>query len=269
MHLLRRAVRFSINPAGLDPKGIDGGGSNGAGGVPVSLGLGPWYELEIACRGEPDPVTGYLVDIKAVDQAVRSQAVPLMERFARTSPQVSPSVVLRQMIGSLARVLPVHSGLLHVTPTFSLEIFAMAPSVVHLRQMFEFAASHRLHAEQLSDEENRKHYGKCNNPNGHGHNYKLQPTVALRIDSDEALRFGLPQLESLVDEVLIERFDHKHLNLDTEEFADGSGVIPSVENIAKVCHDLLAPKIAEASPAASLHAITVWETDKTSATYPG
>ena len=264
MHLLRRAVRFSINPTGTERLG-----SNGTGGVPASLGLGPWYELDIACRGEPDPATGYLIDIKTIDRAVRHRAIPVVERFARTSPQVSPSVVLRQIVAGLAHVLPITSARLRVTPTYSLEIFAMNPSVVLLRQQFEFAASHRLHASQLTDEENRELYGKCNNPNGHGHNYKIEPQVALRIDDDAALRFGLPQLERIVEEVLIERFDHKHLNLDTREFADDGGVIPSVENIARVCHDLLAPRIAEASSAATLRSITVWETDRTCATFPG
>jgi 6-pyruvoyltetrahydropterin/6-carboxytetrahydropterin synthase len=76
-------------------------------------------------------------------------------------------------------------------------------------------------------------------------------------------------LEAITDAAVIQRFDHKHLNEDTREFASVGGLNPSVENIAKVVFDLLAPEIARASPDAQLRSITVWETDRTCATYPG
>jgi 6-pyruvoyltetrahydropterin/6-carboxytetrahydropterin synthase len=72
-----------------------------------------------------------------------------------------------------------------------------------------------------------------------------------------------------VDETIIQRFDHKYLNVDTQEFrAEAGGLNPSVENIAKVCFDLLAPAIRRAAPGVELRSITVWETDRTSCTYP-
>ena len=81
--------------------------------------------------------------------------------------------------------------------------------------------------------------------------------------------FSLETLERITAERVISRFDHAHLNEDTAEFdTSRGGVNPSVENIARVCYDLLAPAVVSASPDARLRSVTVWETDKTSATYP-
>ncbi|MEM7622655.1 MAG: 6-carboxytetrahydropterin synthase, partial [Planctomycetota bacterium] len=97
---------------------------------------------------------------------------------------------------------------------------------------------------------------------GHGHNYQVEPAV--RITPGAA--FDLATLERLTGEAVIDPFDHTHLNEDTPDFNTQSGVNPSVENIAKVFFDRLAPKLTAAG--AELATITVWETDRTSATYP-
>jgi 6-pyruvoyltetrahydropterin/6-carboxytetrahydropterin synthase len=135
--------------------------------------------------------------------------------------------------------------------------------IILIRQMFDFSAAHRLHAPSLSDEENRRVFGKCNNPAGHGHNYRLE--VAVQVDAGDS--FSLADLEEITNESLIRRFDHKHLNADTEEFGP-RGVMPTVENIARVFHAQLAPLIAARSRTAQLRSITVWETDRTCCTYP-
>ena len=133
-----------------------------------------------------------------------------------------------------------------------------------ISQQFEFAAAHRLHCADLSEAENRRVFGKCNNPHGHGHNYRLEVAVSVPMPAEgQWAGFGLPDLERIVGERVVERFDHTHLNLDTPEFAR---LNPSVENIARVCHDLLADPIAAAG--AALDHVTVWETEKTSCTYP-
>ena len=131
-----------------------------------------------------------------------------------------------------------------------------------LRQRFEFAAAHRLHVPSLSDDENRRLFGKCNHPSGHGHNYVVEPAVAVPTGMPA---FALADLERLTHERVIERFDHKHLNLDTSEFGVG-GLNPSVENIARVCFDLLRESVHAAG--GELVAVTVWETEKTCAAYP-
>ncbi len=130
---------------------------------------------------------------------------------------------------------------------------------VQISRQCEFAAAHRLHSPDLSAEENLSTFGKCNNPSGHGHNYRLEAVVSVPLD---ASAFGFEQLRDLVQEHVIQRFDHKHLNLDTEEFAR---LNPSVEHIAKVCHDVLVGPVAKAG--GRLKQVTVWETEKTSCTY--
>jgi len=131
-----------------------------------------------------------------------------------------------------------------------------------LSETFEFAASHRLHIPSLDAEANRALFGKCNNPNGHGHNYRIEVAVERSVD-DAAAPFGFADLEDVVGREVMARFDHKHLNLDCPEFRD---LNPSVEHIARVCHDLLAPAVA--ARGAVLRHVRVWETEKTSCLYP-
>ena len=134
--------------------------------------------------------------------------------------------------------------------------------MVLLTQQFEFSAAHRLHCPQLSAEENRRTFGKCNNPGGHGHNYLLEVTVIGTPDPKTGAVLSLPQFEQTVQERVIDRLDHKHLNADTPEFRD---VNPSVENIARVIWGMLERHVGPAT----LHRVRVWETAKTCAEYAG
>ncbi|VAX41214.1 6-pyruvoyl tetrahydrobiopterin synthase, partial [hydrothermal vent metagenome] len=137
-------------------------------------------------------------------------------------------------------------------------------ATIHLR--FDFAAAHRLHVPAWSDEANLAYFGKCNNPNGHGHNYRFEVRVA--IPAPHLGSFSIDALEAIVESAVIARFDHKHLNLDTEEFAAGTGLNPTVENIARVCYSLLALPVATLGEGITLCAVRVWETDRTSSEYP-
>jgi 6-pyruvoyltetrahydropterin/6-carboxytetrahydropterin synthase len=123
--------------------------------------------------------------------------------------------------------------------------------------MFEFSASHRLHNPALSEEENRRTFGKCNNPYGHGHNYQLQVTLAGVADGN-GLLVDVPAFERIVKEAVVDRFDHKNLNVEVGEF---EGVIPSVENIARVIYGLLKGRFG--AQGVKLASVTVWETPKT------
>jgi len=231
------------------------------------LGLGTYYEFEVCCQGEPDEATGYLVNIKHIDQAVRASVLPAVHTALRTDAARDPARLLPELTRSLAASLDVRLVALtwKLSPTYALEYRMNEPSDILMRQRFEFAAAHRLNVSELSPEENRHVFGKCNNPSGHGHNYEIEVCVRKPL-SDRAMH--LAELERLVDETIIQRFDHKHLNLDTAEFATDSGLNPSVENIARVCYDLLAPAVASGSGNPSLASVTVWETPKTSCTYP-
>ena len=133
-------------------------------------------------------------------------------------------------------------------------------------QRFEFSAAHRLHSEALSEKQNQEVFGRCNNPNGHGHNYEVEVSVSGEPDpaTGHIVAGGIPELQRIVNQQVIDRFDHKHLNLDCEEFKAGSGVNPTVENIARIIFQRLKGSIP--GPA-KLQCVKVWETPKTVAEY--
>lgn len=266
MPTLERTVRFCINPGDAGPSPAP----NAFAGSPSMRGLGRYYEITVRCAGEVNPLTGYLLDIKTIDESVRAHAVPLIARACRESPGADPASLMPSLFAALSRPLAalLHAVRWRLTPYYSVEMASSDTSTVLLRQRFDFSASHRLHVPSMSDEENRRAFGKCNSPSGHGHNYRLEPAVAVRLTPDGPA-FTLADLERIANETVIRRFDHKNLNTDTTEFADGRGVNPTVENIARVCYDLLAPAIAHASGGrAELRAVTIWETDRTASTYP-
>jgi len=267
-----------------------GTGSNGLVGAPAS-GLGAIGEFAVTCRGHPGE-SGYLVDITVIDRAVRAtlpeRIAAHLKREATTGVATDPVAFVREAAEALAAALPVELAALAFRPNPFREIrverpqstrdadsspsastrmpshdSSVAPAATALLcESFEFAASHRLHLGGRSDEENRRLFGKCNNPNGHGHNYRIRVEVAPPADAQSAA-FGFPEIESVVDAEIMARFDHRHLNLDCPEFASTN---PSVENIARVCHGLLAA--AFGARGARLHRVEVWETDKTSCRYP-
>lgn len=104
-----------------------------------------------------------------------------------------------------------------------------------------FNAAHRLHNPAWTDEKNREMFGKCNRSNYHGHNYDLIVKVTGAIDADTGYVVDMKWLADLIDEVIVERFDHQNLNLDTVEF---ESLNPTAENIAVVVWDLLRPHIS-------------------------
>lgn len=100
---------------------------------------------------------------------------------------------------------------------------------------YRFAASHRLHAPQLSDEENRMLYGKCNNPFGHGHNYVLEVTARGPLDGN-GLALDTVRLDQMVEQQVLAPFSHRNLNLDVNSFARR---VPTSENLAvEICRRL-------------------------------
>jgi 6-pyruvoyl tetrahydropterin synthase/QueD family protein len=146
---------------------------------------------------------------------------------------------------------------LSLSPFLSYAAVASELPMVRLSQKFEFSATHRLHNPRLSEEENRLTFGKCNNPHGHGHNYELQVTLRGTPNSHGIL-IDVPEFERIVASAVIDRFDHKNLNIELPEFRE---LIPTVENIALVIYRLLKPRFDAA--ATTLASVTVWETPKT------
>ncbi len=257
---LTRTVRFCLGPDGAlaDDAPVD----NSYAAWPPMRGLGRYYELDITASGTVDPQTGYMVNIKRIDTAAREHVLPIVARFAQRG-DAPLGTLLREALGAMRGRLahPVVRVALRLTPTYTISYEERDMAHVLIRQTFDFSAAHRLHVPQLSDEENRATFGKCNNPSGHGHNYRL--TVEARCPIDDAGHVAnVEQLDAVVNAHVVERYDHKHLNLDTPEFAE---LNPSVEHIAKVFYEQLAEPIAALG--LSLESVSVWETDKTVATY--
>lgn len=103
-----------------------------------------------------------------------------------------------------------------------------------------FNAAHRLHNPNWTDEKNKLVFGKCNNPNYHGHNYEIIVKITGEIDEETGYVFDTKILSDLIKENIIEKFDHKNLNLDVEEFKT---LNPTAENIARVIWTILKQKI--------------------------
>ncbi len=118
---------------------------------------------------------------------------------------------------------------------------------------YTLSASHRLHVDALTVEENRAAYGKCNNPHGHGHNYVIEVVVTGEVDQDTGMVINLADLDEIVEERVLERFDHKNLNLDTAF----TNRVPTTENFSRVVFGLLKDML----PKGELEHVRVEETE--------
>lgn len=104
------------------------------------------------------------------------------------------------------------------------------PLKVSLTRRYRFAASHRLHSPRFSEEENRRLYGKCSNPHGHGHNYVVEVTITGSVDRATGMVANLGDLDPFVEREVVEAFDHKYLN---EQVAEFRAVVPTSENLCR------------------------------------
>ena len=263
---LKRTVRAGVARRGGEAaQASSHGRGNGFAGIPPCDGFAAHHEITVECRGVPDGRTGYLLGIQAIDAIVRRHGWPILESAFRSG--ASPTGTVRALGEGIAPHLPPAAPLSALqwapSPFFRLSWSPSMPEHAVVTEEFEFSASHRLHCPELDAAENLRLFGKCNHPGGHGHNYRL--AVSVRVSTglgSPAIAVG--ELERLVDLHVLSRFDHRHLNADCPEF---SSLNPSVENIAMVCHGLLQGPVRDAG--AELDRVTVWETSKTSATYPG
>jgi 6-pyruvoyltetrahydropterin/6-carboxytetrahydropterin synthase len=268
---LSRTVRFCLNADGPSdtaaaPK------DNTFSAWPAMRGLGRYYELAVHCVGEADPQTGYFMNIKRIDEAVRDHVLPELQRLIvgpTPATQLPMGWLMQRMLELLQPTLDhtVAQLELRLTPMYRLRIEAKAMDRVTIVQQYEFSAAHRLHVPELSEAQNRDIFGKCNNPAGHGHNYRLEVTVSVPIEpTGDVLQ--VEKLDAVVNEHAIDALDHKHLNNDLDLFAN---VNPSVEHIAQVIWQLIAQPIAamDEQGRIELEAVSVWETEKTACTYRG
>ncbi len=124
-----------------------------------------------------------------------------------------------------------------------------------------FNAAHRLHNPDWDDDMNRKVFGKCNNPHYHGHNYDLIVKVTGEIDPRTGYLVDMKKLKDMINEHILEKFDHKNLNLETEEFKE---LNPTAENIAVVIYNILRKQLSESLDLT----IRLYETERNFVEYP-
>lgn len=133
---------------------------------------------------------------------------------------------------------------------------------VYLSRRATFSAAHRLHSDQLSDDENRELFGKCNRVNGHGHNYQLEVIICGEVDPKSGVVMNLVELKRIIERAVLDDFDHRHLNLDVPDFAE---VNPTAENIAVAVWKRVDPML----PAGLLHEVRLHETENNVVIYRG
>src|SRR5262249_14654112 len=154
-------------------------------------------------------------NIKDIDDAVRRIAIPIVASAVREGR--SPVDALHGVSGAIRDAWDgavVEELKLSLSPFLSLTQRTEESPMLRFSQKFEFSASHRLFNRDCDEAENRRIFGKCSNPNGHGHNYELQVTLAGNGDGIGGVLRSMPDFERIVGEAVIDRFDHKNLNLD-------------------------------------------------------
>jgi 6-pyruvoyltetrahydropterin/6-carboxytetrahydropterin synthase len=130
---------------------------------------------------------------------------------------------------------------------------------VHLSRRYRFSASHRLHGPRLTEEENRRIYGKCANPYGHGHDYVLEVTFSGPVCPETGMVANVAELDAFVEREVVQAFDHKYLNEQIAEFRDQ---VPTTENVCREVYRRL-----HMFSAARLERVAIEETGKNSFEY--
>jgi 6-pyruvoyltetrahydropterin/6-carboxytetrahydropterin synthase len=269
MHKLARQVRFSINP--FLPEDSDG--FNSFASRPAGEGLSIFFELCVELVGEVEPATGFVVNVADIDGCVREYVVPIFARRVRDDFRQGKHIGLSgiaDILKSAWEQLADKFGTarlselsLKLNPfrkvTVDREETLKDCKMIYFSEKFEFAATHKLWNDDFSQQRNFEVFGKCASPAGHGHNYVVEVTVKTPAGGDG---FCIGDFEGIVDNRLIKLLDHKNLNADVARFSKTN---PTVENIAAFAWNKLVGKFGEAT----LHCVTVWETDRTYCSYYG
>jgi 6-pyruvoyltetrahydropterin/6-carboxytetrahydropterin synthase len=201
------------------------------------------YVLEVTVDGTIDPRTAMVVNIKTIDDILQELIVSrfnqksINDEIPHFQSRSSSTENLLLYIASLLSTgaLPPEAKLvalrLHETENLYTDYFLQNGTwIMTLTRVYEFAASHRLHVPQMSDEENIELFGKCNNAAGHGHNYLLEVTVEGEPDPKTGMMADLSAIDKVVEDLVVDRYDHKHLNVDIPEFQN---IAPTSEVIAQ------------------------------------
>lgn len=199
------------------------------------------YVLYVTVEGIVDPKTGMVVNIKRVDDVLKERVLKHFDQksindeiahFRTHSTSLENLLLyLRELLLEMPDGARLVGLKLEEMPTLWAQLDEQNGHwKMTLTRTYEFAASHRLHAPELSHEKNLELYGKCNNPAGHGHNYILEVTVSGQANEQTGMIVDIGALDSAVHELVVDRYDHHNLNEDLPEFA---GKITTSEIVAQ------------------------------------
>lgn len=238
--------------------------------------FGPWaspynhghnYVLDVEVEGSVDPETGMVVNIKRVDDVLKAGVLRQLDLKSLNDEVFEPGAsepYFGNRAPSLENLLPfLWRNLFGLPPECRLtgvRLYEMPgfygeidPQMnVTLTRTYEFAASHRLHSGALGSQRNLDLYGKCNNPAGHGHNYVLEVTVGGQPNPETGFLCDLDALDRAVHRLVVDRYDHKNLDVDVPELL---GTITTSENVAGAIFRALDGHLP-----AELRRIRLWET---------
>ncbi len=203
------------------------------------------YSLNIFFSGEVHPHDGMIVNLDELKPVLAHLLEEVDGAFLNDINYFENCVPsLENLVNFLWQELPHNVGAGHLVriclEESSRRRIEKSDTFMRLTTKYEFAAAHRLHTPHLSDDENHRLYGKCNNPRGHGHNYGLEVTVEGELNAQTGEIIAPSKLDELVLDEVFTRFDHKHLNEDCPEFDD---LIPTSENLARVIFDVLQKRL--------------------------
>jgi 6-pyruvoyltetrahydropterin/6-carboxytetrahydropterin synthase len=249
---MARRVAFSSGHRYWDDS-LDANGNRAKFGAWASpFNHGHNYGLEVTVEGAVEAATGMMLNIKRIDDLLKGRVLDqvdgksLNDQVARFKSQPPTLENLMVWIWGIVAdregdALPVQVELKRVrleeTPLLFGELeVSGGGQLMTLTRVYEFAASHRLHSKHLSPEENVELFGKCNNAAGHGHNYVVEITVEGTPDPKTGMLVDLAELDRQVDELVLQRYDHKNLNVDVQEL---SGLVPTSENVASAIFSAL------------------------------
>lgn len=218
------------------------------------------YALEVTTFGKINPRDGMVINIKTIDDALQREVVQKFDQRSINDEippfdEVPPTTenLIQFFAEQLPITLPPEAKLdelkLEETPTLYARWRA---NTVTLTRSYEFAASHRLHCDNLSPDENLELFGKCNNLAGHGHNYILEVEVGGPIDPETGMLVSLQGLDEIVNREIVDRYDHRNFNIDIPEF---EGQNPTSEVVCQEIFD----RLQRAIPV-TLVSVRLWET---------
>jgi 6-pyruvoyltetrahydropterin/6-carboxytetrahydropterin synthase len=231
------------------------------------------FDLEATVEGAVDPRHGMVINIIDMKKELRQDVIRIVQGACLDGRGATPPC---PTAGALAQgIWRLLGGELGGRPLYRIRLVGHSSPILEYRggenprmdvtRVYEFSASHRLHSPALSEEENARLFGKCNNRKGHGHNYVLEVTLRGAPPPDGEL-LSAEEFDALVEGAVVDRWDHKNLNEDLAEF---EGINPTAEEIVRVAWRKIGKVLEGLQTPARLYRIKLRETPRNHVEYFG